>query len=144
MEYTFIPKRFHPVAASLSSKKSEVEEGGGGNKPRRSGVPTHNSPSRSSPQREKKSETGGRGKKKSREILGPTPFGVPTLRGPFFQVRAPPFRAHDTHQIQKWIGPNGDWPKLAKSGWPKRDWPKSVSSGVGEGGGGGGLASADA
>ena len=21
-----------------------------------------------------------------------------------------------------------DWPKLAKSGWPKQDWPKSVSS----------------
>ena len=23
-----------------------------------------------------------------------------------------------------------DWPKLVKSGWPKRDWPKSVPSGV--------------
>ena len=89
---------------------------------------------------------------------GPTPTGPhptgPHRPGHHFseQVRAAPFGAHatmihtgsrnglgqnwclpklagpTTMDGQKWIGPNLDWPKLAKSGWPKRDWPKSVSS----------------
>ena len=48
----------------------------------------------------------GEEKKKTRN------FGPSTLQGP---------TPHDIHQIGQ-----TDWPKLAKSGWPKTDWPKSV------------------
>ena len=97
----------------------------------------HQNSMRRHPERDKKSERGAGEGKKKREILGPLPSGH-LFRGCDF--RAPLFLGlghtlwphHDTHKIQKWIGPN--WTGraktkmvkngLAKIGWPKRDWPK--------------------
>ena len=58
------------------------------------------------PERDKKSENGcGRGKKARN--FGPSTLRGPTLRGIiFFWVWPPTLWDHDTHQIQKWIGPN--------------------------------------
>ena len=80
-------------------------------------------------QRETKRAKMGAGeeKKKARN------FGPPTLRGPIFSGFGPHSLGHhhDTHQIQKcigpnWIGQNWFWPKLAgpRTRWPKMDWPK--------------------
>ena len=111
-------------------------------RPQRFQTPPRNHEKTPERQREKKNENGGGRRKKKHEILGPRPsappFGVaPPFGAQFFWVWAPPFGATTHTQIQmdwpKFAGPKPrwsklDWPKLVKSGWPKRDCPKSVSS----------------
>ena len=71
--------------------------------------------------RGRKSEIGGGETEKKREILGPPPFGAPLFgaspfAGPIFLGLGPTLWGRDTHQIQKWIGPN----------WSNQDGPNGI------------------
>ena len=85
-------------------------------------------------ERERMKMVAGEGKK-SAKFLGshpsePHPSGPHTSGGRLFLGLGPTlWLHHDTHTPRsEWIGQNWFWPKLVKSGWPKRDWPKSVPS----------------
>ena len=85
----------------------------------------------------KKTPQRGKERMKNCGRRGSTPFGHPPFGAPLFLGLAPHLLGphHDTKNVGQKIGlakidfsQNWLWPKLAKSGWPKRDWPKSASS----------------
>ena len=94
----------------------------------------HQNSTKRPPEREKERKW-RQEKEKKREILGPhrseptvrsPTLRGPTLRGPhFFWVCPPPFEGPT--MTPEMLAKKLDWPKLVKSGWPKRDGPKSVS-----------------
>ena len=79
------------------------------------------------PRDTKRAKMGAGEGKKSAKFWATNPS--PTLRGP--TLRGPGLRDPKLRNplgSHFFLVPELDWPKLAKSGWPKRDWPKSVPS----------------